>query len=92
MNPRAERQRGGAMLMVVFVGLVISMMLGLFLSSTVLVEQRAVESELAKARAYWAEMGDFNYALSRISYSSLCNSASCGANTLSARSVSSDLE
>jgi len=38
-----------------------------------LVEQRAVEAELAKSRAYWAEMGNFHYAMSRISYSQLCN-------------------
>jgi len=32
-----------------------------------------VEAELAKSRAYWAEMGNFHYAMSRISYSQLCN-------------------
>ena len=56
------------------VGLVITMGFALFLSSTVLVEGRAVEGELARVRAYWAEMGNFQYALSRISESKMCGS------------------
>ena len=77
---RAQAQRGSVLLFVTMIGLAISLLLAFFLNSTVLTEQRAVERELAKARVYWAEMGDFNYALSRISYSSLCNTASCGTN------------
>lgn len=66
-------QRGGALIFVTIVGLVISVAFAMFMSSTVLVEQRAIEAELAKSRVYWAEMGNFNYVLSRISYSRLCN-------------------
>jgi hypothetical protein len=62
------------MVFVTIVGLVISLAFSLFMTSTVLVEQRAVEAELAKSRAYWAEMGNFNYALSRISKSKFCSS------------------
>jgi hypothetical protein len=71
-----DNQRGGAMVFVTLVGLVISMGFAMFLSSTVLVEQRAVEASLARSRAYWAEMGHIHYAMSRISLSRLCNS--CG--------------
>ncbi len=67
-------QRGAAMVFVTIVGLVISLAFSLFMTSTVLVEQRAVEAELAKSRAYWAEMGNFNYAFSRISKSKFCSS------------------
>lgn len=67
-------QRGGAMVFVTLVGLVISMAFAMFMSSTVLVEQRAVESSLAKSRAYWAQMGHMRYAMSRISKSKMCNS------------------
>jgi hypothetical protein len=56
---------------------VVSLMLGLFLNSSVLVEERAVEAELARGRAYWAQMGALNYALSRISYSQLCDAILC---------------
>ena len=33
-----------------------------------------MEGSLAESRAYWAEMGNFNYALSRISNSRFCSS------------------
>jgi hypothetical protein len=62
------------MVFVVLVGLVISLAFSLFMTSTVLVESRAVEGELAKSRAYWAEMGTFHYAMSRISDSKFCSS------------------
>jgi Tfp pilus assembly protein PilX len=71
-----EGQRGNALLFVTVVGLVITLGFAMFMTSTVVVEERAVEAELAKSRAYWAEMGNFNYAESRISYSKLCNG--CG--------------
>lgn len=69
-------QRGSALIFVTIIGLVMTIAFTLFMSSTVTVESRAVEAELAKSRAYWAEMGAFNYTLSRISYSRLCNSCS----------------
>ena len=68
MSARLEAQRGNALIFVITIAF------ALFMSSSVVVEERAVEAELAKSRVYWAEMGDFNYALSRISYSRLCNS------------------
>ena len=74
MSPRPNSQSGSALIFVTIVGLVMSLAFALFMTSTVLTEQRAVEAELAKSRAYWAEMGNFQYAMSRISYSQICNS------------------
>ena len=62
------------MVFVILVGLVISLAFSLFMTSTVLVESRAVDGEIAKSRAYWAEMGAFHYAMSRISKSKFCSS------------------
>jgi hypothetical protein len=59
---------------VMMVGLVITIGFAGFITSSVLVEARAVEGSLARSRAYWAEMGNFNYALSRISKSKFCSS------------------
>jgi hypothetical protein len=73
-----QNQRGGAMVFVTLVGLVISMGFAMFMTSTVLLEQRAVEASLAKTRAYWAEMGHMHYAMSRISKSKFCNSCLSG--------------
>lgn len=72
-------QRGSALIFVIIVGMVMTTAFALFMSSTLIVESRAVEAELAKSRAYWAEMGTYSYTLSRISYSRLCNG--CTANT-----------
>lgn len=80
MRNIVDNQRGGALIFVTVVGLVMTIAFTLFMSSTVIVEGRAVEAELAKARAYWAQMGAFNYTLSRISYSKLCNSCTSGNN------------
>ncbi len=66
-------QDGGALLFVTMVGLVISLGFGLFMGSTVVGESRAIEAQLARSRAYWAEMGAFNYGLSRIAASKFCN-------------------
>jgi hypothetical protein len=68
-----SNQRGSAIIVVIMIGLVISVGFAGFIGSTVWSEQRAVDAELAKTRAYWAEMGNFAYALSRISYSRLCD-------------------
>jgi hypothetical protein len=80
MRARLESQRGNALLFVTIIGLVITIAFALFMSSTVVVEERAIEAELARSRAYWAEMGNFNYALSRVSYSALCDQQ-CGGGT-----------
>jgi hypothetical protein len=77
---RLDSQRGNALIFVVTIGLVITIAFALFMSSTVVVEDRAVETELAKSRVYWAEMGDYNYALSRISFSRLCDSCTLNSN------------
>src|ERR1700760_2676400 len=74
MKSVLDRQRGGALIVVMMVGLVITIGFAGFITSGVLVEQRAVEGSLARSRAYWAEMGNFNYALSRISKSKFCSS------------------
>lgn len=68
-----RNQRGGALIVVMMVGMVIAIGFAGFITSSVLVEARDVEGSLARSRAYWAEMGNFNYVLSRISYSRLCN-------------------
>ncbi len=73
MTPRRHNQHGSALIFVTIVGLVMSVAFALFMTSTVITEQRAVEAELAKSRVYWAQMGNFQYAMSRISYSRLCD-------------------
>lgn len=75
-----NNQRGGALIVVMMVGMVIAIGFAGFITSTVLVETRSVEASLARSRAYWAQMGNFNYVLSRISYSELCNSCSSSNN------------
>lgn len=72
-SPLVNNQRGGVMVFVIIVGLVMTTAFILFMNSTVLVEGQAVEGSLAKARAYWAQMGNYNYMLSRTGYSYLCN-------------------
>lgn len=69
-----RNQRGGALIVVMMVGLVIAIGFAGFITSTLLVEARAVEGSLARSRTYWAQMGNFNYALSRISKSKFCSS------------------
>jgi hypothetical protein len=71
---RITNQRGGALIVVMMVGMVIAVGFAAFITSSVLVEARAVEGSLARSRAYWAQMGNYSYALSRISKSKLCNS------------------
>lgn len=77
---RLGNQRGGAMIVVTMTGLVITMAFALFVSSFVVAESRAVEGELLRTRAYWAQMGNFAYALSRISKSKLCGSCLASTN------------
>jgi hypothetical protein len=74
MSRAFRNQRGGALIVVMMVGMVIAIGFAGFITSSVLVEARAVEGSLARSRAYWAQMGNFNYALSRVSKSKLCNS------------------
>ena len=74
MSRTLGNQRGGALIVVMMVGMVIAIGFAGFITSSLLVEARAVEGSLARSRAYWAQMGNFNYALSRVSKSKLCNS------------------
>src|SRR3954465_6075636 len=78
MSRRLGNQRGGALMVVMMVGMVIAVGFAGFITSSVLVEARAVEGSLARSRAYWAQMGNFNYMLSRTSYSRLCNGSRHG--------------
>ncbi len=80
MSPRPHNQDGNALIFVTIVGLVMSTAFALFMTSTVLTEKRAVEAQLAIARTYWAQMGNFHYAMSRISYSRLCDSCKASNN------------
>jgi hypothetical protein len=74
MSDALKSQKGNALIVVMMVGTIIAIGFAGIVTSSVLVEQRAVEGSLARSRAYWAEMGNFNYALSRISKSKFCSS------------------
>src|ERR1700759_3450194 len=74
MSDALKRQRGNALIVVMMVGTIVAIGFAGIVTSSVLVEQRAVEASLARSRAYWAQMGNFNYALSRISKSKFCSS------------------
>jgi hypothetical protein len=74
MSDALKSQRGNALIVVMMVGTIVAIGFAGIVTSSVLVEQRAVEGSLARSRAYWAEMGNFNYALSRISKSKFCSS------------------
>ena len=74
MKDALKSQRGNALIVVMMVGTIVAIGFAGIVTSSVLVEQRAVEGSLARSRAYWAEMGNFNYALSRISKSKFCSS------------------
>jgi hypothetical protein len=72
-----KSQRGNAIIAITGIGLVMTMAFAAFMTSTVMTEQRAVEGELAMSRTYWAEMGNFDYVMSRISYSKFCGTLLC---------------
>src|SRR3569833_129172 len=74
MSDALKSQRGNALIVVMMVGTIVAIGFAGIVTSSVLVEQRAVEGSLARSRTYWAEMGNFNYALSRISKSKFCSS------------------
>ena len=74
MKDALKSQKGNALIVVMMMGMVMTIGFAGFITSSVLVEARAVEGSLARSRAYWAEMGNFNYALSRISKSKFCSS------------------
>jgi hypothetical protein len=74
VRDKLKRQRGGALIVVMMGGTIIALGFAGIITNTLVVEQRAVEGSLARSRAYWAEMGNFNYVLSRISKSKFCNS------------------
>jgi hypothetical protein len=74
MKDPLKKQRGNALIVVMMVGTIVAIGFAGIVTSCLLVEQRAVEASLAQSRAYWAQMGNFNYALSRISKSRFCSS------------------
>jgi len=74
MKNALKNQKGNALIVVMMVGTIVAIGFAGIVTSSVLVEQRAVEASLDRSRAYWAEMGNFNYALSRISKSKFCSS------------------
>src|SRR3954464_10083236 len=80
MSNALKSQKGNALIVVMMVGTIIAIGFAGIVTSSVLVEARAVEGSLARSRAYWAQMGNFNYMLSRTSYSRLCN-GSCNPST-----------
>ena len=49
---RIQNQNGGALIVVMIVGMVIAIGFAGFITSSVLVEAQAVEGSLAKSRAY----------------------------------------
>jgi hypothetical protein len=65
-------QRGNTLIPTMMIGLVITSLFAAFMTNTVFTETRAVEAQLTRLRVYWAEMGNFRYAMSRISYSGFC--------------------
>jgi len=71
---RLRSQRGNALIVVMMVGTIIAIGFAGIITNTIIVEQRSVEGSLARSRAYWAEMGNFNYVLSRLSKSKMCSS------------------
>lgn len=72
MMPSLARQRGHAMLMVMILGTTATFMAGALLRHETVVEKRAISESLAETRAYWAGMGEINYALSRIRNNNIC--------------------
>jgi len=72
MNARRSGQSGYILMMVSVVGLVATMVVGSIFNGGVMQEQRAVDNHLAELRAYWAIMGHFHYAFSRVRGQKLC--------------------
>jgi hypothetical protein len=60
-------------------GLVATILFVTLMNSSISAEDTAVEQSLAQVRAYWAEAGHQQYAMSRIRFSKLCNNLlGCG--------------
>jgi hypothetical protein len=79
MSNRA-RQRGNILIPVMLIGIICTLVMSALINREVYLEQAAVENRLAEIRAYWATMGHFRYAISRMRRAGLCpDSAGCGA-------------
>jgi hypothetical protein len=73
MTPRARaRQEGFILIMVAVIGLVGTMVMAGVLGSSVVLERRAIDQELARIRAYWQIQGHFRYGFSRIRQHYMC--------------------
>ncbi|MCH8858716.1 MAG: hypothetical protein IID54_03955 [Proteobacteria bacterium] len=72
MSKGRRRQQGNMVVAVSVIGLSATFLFATLMNHTMVLEQTAVENELAEVRAYWAVRGHHNYALSRIRHSELC--------------------
>ena len=66
-------QTGSILLPVTLIGLVSSLLVIALIQNSLYLEQVAVENEVAKSRAYWANVGHFRYALSRARHAGFCD-------------------
>jgi hypothetical protein len=67
-----QAQQGFILIAVAVIGLVGTLVMASVLSSSVVLEARAVDQRLATIRAYWQVMGHFRYGFSRIRQDYLC--------------------
>jgi hypothetical protein len=73
---RASSDSGNATVLVTIIG-GLAMLVSFSLFDSIVAEKRSVEDNLADVRAYWAAIGEVNYALSRTLQGGGC-AASCG--------------
>lgn len=76
MSRRASSESGSATVLVTIIG-ALAMLVSFSLFDSIVTEKRSVEDNLADVRAYWAAIGQVNYALSRTLEGGGCAS-SCG--------------
>jgi hypothetical protein len=69
-----QSQRGNVVATVSAIGVAGTLALSAVMNSAVVLEERAIDANLAETRAYWGAMGQFRYALSRAIYSEACHS------------------
>ncbi len=69
---RRRSQQGYLVMFVGVLGSIATLGTVLLFQGTSLMEQRAIEENLAQSRAYWAAMGAFNYVLSRANQDGAC--------------------
>lgn len=77
-NPR-RGQEGNTIVAVTAIGTACTLILAAVMNNSVVVEDRAIDAELAEMRAYWGAMGHFRYALSRVRFDYACDDGGgCG--------------